>query len=110
MSEGAAQIPDQTPPFKAAALAVLRDHADELRSMGVTGIWLFGSVARGDDDEQSDLDIAVSTDADGLDAVVVRGRTREYLEPIMGRAVDVAGHPLRRRLRPFAQSHLVSVL
>ena len=46
----------------AAVIAVLREHEGELRRQGVTHAALFGSVARGDDGPDSDLDIMVQID------------------------------------------------
>ncbi|MFA4939056.1 nucleotidyltransferase family protein [Brevundimonas sp.] len=46
----------------AAVIAVLREHERELRRQGVTHAALFGSVARGDDGPDSDLDIMVQID------------------------------------------------
>ena len=41
------------------ALAVLRSHEAELRAAGVKHLRLFGSVARGDQTPESDVDIAL---------------------------------------------------
>ena len=46
----------------AAVIAVLREHEGELRRQGVTHAALFGSVSRGDDGPDSDLDIMVQID------------------------------------------------
>ena len=109
MSGSAAQVPDQTPPFKDAAIALLRAHADELRARGVTGVWMFGSVARGDDDEESDLDIAVSTDAEGIDASVVRLKAKRLTAELTGRAVDVARYPMQPQVARASRGEVVRV-
>ena len=44
------------------AVAILRQHADTLRSRGVRHAALFGSVARGDNRPDSDIDILVEID------------------------------------------------
>jgi predicted nucleotidyltransferase len=46
----------------AAVIAVLRENECELRRQGVTHAALFGSVARGDDGPDSDVDIMVQID------------------------------------------------
>lgn len=40
-------------------LSILRSHCDELRSYGVARIGVFGSVARGEEKPESDIDILV---------------------------------------------------
>lgn len=44
---------------KDAVIAKLREHRDELSAMGVEHIAIFGSVARGDQNPESDLDLLV---------------------------------------------------
>lgn len=44
---------------KDAVIAKLREHREELAALGVEHIALFGSVARGDNTEESDLDVLV---------------------------------------------------
>ena len=48
-------------PAKDAVVSMLRDLSGELALLGVTRIALFGSVARGEDGPESDIDIAVAT-------------------------------------------------
>lgn len=43
-------------------LAFLRDHADELRAMGVLKIGLFGSYVRGEQRPESDIDLLFTMD------------------------------------------------
>ncbi len=40
-------------------VAIVQEHADEIRARGVTRLGLFGSTARGDSGEASDIDIVV---------------------------------------------------
>ena len=42
---------------KTSIAAVLGEHREELSGLGVEGVYLFGSVARGDDGPQSDVDV-----------------------------------------------------
>lgn len=53
---------------------------------------MFGSVARCDDDEESDLDVAIATVEP--DDVVIRARVRELMEEHVCRKVDVAPLPM----------------
>lgn len=82
------------------ALARLRLHEPELRRAGVAGLSLFGSVARGEATDGSDVDVvvAVSADADaqGLSYFGLIERLRTRLADILGRPVDIVGEPVRR--------------
>ena len=42
----------------------IREHAAELRALGVTRLWLFGSVARGDARPESDADVLIDISPD----------------------------------------------
>lgn len=84
-------------------LAVLRAHEPELRSLGVEGLSVFGSVARGDDDACSDVDIAVRMCPLSGSGFAYFGRLddlRERLTTILARKVDLVTEPARNpRLR-----------
>lgn len=69
-------------------IAVLRQHMPEIRSFGVSRLALFGSVARGEDRPDSDIDILVEFSVPiGLFEFV---RVQRYLEGLLGRAIDLA--------------------
>jgi predicted nucleotidyltransferase len=78
---------------------LLREQAPYLASeFGVRKIGLFGSFAKGQPDEQSDIDLVVEFDRPiGLRFVELA----EYLENLLGRKVDVLTptgiHGIRRR-------------
>jgi uncharacterized protein len=85
-------------------IATLRAHEAELRAAGIESLSLFGSVARGDQTEDSDVDVAIRLSpgvADGgfayfsrLDALTRR------IRDILGCPVDVITEPIRaERLR-----------
>jgi uncharacterized protein len=85
-------------------IAALRAHEAELRAAGVERLSLFGSVARGDQTEGSDVDVAIRLSleaAEGgfayfgrLDALTRR------IGDILGCPVDVVAEPIRKeRLR-----------
>jgi predicted nucleotidyltransferase/DNA-binding XRE family transcriptional regulator len=58
-----------------------------LRALGATEVRLFGSVARGDDGPESDIDLLVDVAPDvGLFAL---GRMRSEAERILGNSVDI---------------------
>jgi predicted nucleotidyltransferase len=71
----------------ARVVQLLRDSRDYLRAeYGVSRIGLFGSVARGEADESSDVDIIVEFERPvGLQFVELA----DYLEDLLGRDVDL---------------------
>lgn len=84
---------------RAAAIDVLQRHADDIRSMGVSGLYLFGSTARGDARPSSDLDVFIDH-ADPKFSLIELIRLKDYLTGILHAEADVttrAGlHPLLR--------------
>ena len=79
-----------------AALAVLRAAAPELRSRyGVVGAQLFGSVARGDGDDQSDVDVAVRFEGDARADVMTLCGVSGLLSSLFVSDVDVVALPAR---------------
>jgi len=76
----------------------LAAHAEELRSLGVRSLDLFGSVARGDARPESDVDLLVEFDE--VPGFVGYVRLRNRLEEMLGRHVDlVMASGLHPRLR-----------
>ena len=76
-------------------LELLRQHMDEMKTYGVKRLAIFGSVARGEDRPESDVDILVEFDRQiGLFTFVSLQR---YLEGLIGRTVDLA---MPESLRP----------
>ena len=87
------------------ALAVLQKHAETLKARGVSHAALFGSVARGETDASSDLDILIelAPDAD-LDAFAYAGLKR-YIAGLFSGSVDVVN---RDALKPHLRHPAVS--
>ena len=95
-------------PAKAAATALLKSMASELAAAGVLELWLFGSVARGDDGPDSDVDIAIRV---GKPLLESKFAAQAILRSRFERPVDVALLPLADRLRFMgAEEDLVRVL
>ena len=85
-------------------ITTLRRHEPELRASGVASLSVFGSVARGDDGEGSDVDVVVRlTEEASRGGFAYFGRLealRHRLTAIAGRPVDVIAEPVRKeRLR-----------
>jgi len=83
---------------RADALEKLRTHDAGIRAFGVSGLTLFGSVARDDARPDSDVDILVEFERPVGYFTLVRFGT--YLEQILGCRVDlVTPGALTERLR-----------
>ncbi len=84
----------------AVIIATLKQHETEFRSLGVESLSIFGSTARGEATEQSDVDIAVKLDYSrmptGFSCVGRLEELRERLEETLGRHVDVVTEPTRK--------------
>jgi uncharacterized protein len=61
----------------------------ELRRRGVRHLAVFGSVARGEDRADSDLDLAVEIEANRAFSLIRMEDTRLLLQDALGRAVDL---------------------
>lgn len=77
----------------------LRAYEAELRAEGVSHVFLFGSVARGEADEKSDVDLFYDYDSDRFGFLQFM-RIRDLAPEILGRSVDIMPrdglHPLIR--------------
>jgi uncharacterized protein len=78
-------------------VALLKAHEDELRARGVQGLFLFGSVGRGEERAESDVDLFFDHRSGlGLEVVAIQERLRE----IVAGEVDVTTrNSLHPRLR-----------
>jgi len=85
-------------------ISKLRAHEAELRAAGVTSLALFGSVARGEQGENSDIDVVVRlTDEARSGGFAYFGRIDSLsrrLAEILQRPVDIVAEPIQKdRLR-----------
>jgi predicted nucleotidyltransferase len=102
---------DRHPPALGPVLAKLRAHAATLHARGVNGLWVFGSVARGDAHGGSDIDLFVDVDpAAGL-SLLGLASLRAELSDLLGAPVDlVERDALRPAIRVAAEREAVRVL
>ena len=79
--------------------AALAEHQDSLRALGVRSLAVFGSTARGEADDSSDVDLLVELDRrmDLLDYIGIQ----HYLEDLLGRKVDLV---MAEALRPAVRA------
>lgn len=113
-AEGATFPPDQTeqPAYprvmrRTEAVSRLKNHRDDLLRLGITHVALFGSVARDQADELSDVDIIVDTEDGRAPGLFALSRINDQLERILGRPVDVISrrglehtNQLKKRVAP----------
>jgi predicted nucleotidyltransferase len=67
-----------------ATIAKIREHADELRKRGVTGMYLFGSLARGEATDESDVDIFFDYDRAVKFSLLDLVGVKIFLERLLG--------------------------
>ena len=75
---------------KSAVIAKLREHEQELKAAGIVGLSLFGSVARGDQTPQSDVDLMADFDKTRRYSLLTMGRLESRLAELLGTKVDLS--------------------
>jgi predicted nucleotidyltransferase len=71
------------------ALAILRAHEAELRASGVLHLRLFGSVARDEATDTSDIDVLAYFDPNQRLSLWTLGGLQQQLVELLGRDVDL---------------------
>src|ERR1700726_1638227 len=85
------------------AIATLRRHEQALRERGVAHAAIFGSVARGDDRPDSDIDILVEFEPGAEGTIYEYVRLKEFVASLFDGPVDVIDRDaLKPHLRPPA--------
>jgi predicted nucleotidyltransferase len=70
-------------------IRTIRDHEVDLRALGVTKLWLFGSLARGDARRDSDVDVLISVPPARKFSLFDLAEVRVELCELLGRDTDV---------------------
>ncbi len=93
---------------KEQILALLAKHRADLDRYGVRSLALFGSVVRGEEKPESDIDLLVEFEGPAtFDGYM---ELKFYLEDLLGQSVDlVTSKALRPQLRPWIEQDLVYV-
>lgn len=95
---------------KDIALAKLRPLEQRLRAQGVSALYLFGSVARDEADERSDIDVLFETVPDSGFTLFRQAGLQADLSDALGAKVDfVSRGGLRPRVRQRIEPELVRV-
>ena len=90
------------------AIETLRRSEHALRQRGVRHAALFGSVARGDDNADSDIDIMIEFDPDARVTVFDYVDLKEYIAGLFDEPVDVVNRDsLKSHIRPVATADAV---
>lgn len=91
---------------KQDAIAILQQHADVLRALGVRHAALFGSAARDEARPDSDIDILIELEPNApLDAFAYAGLKR-YIAGLFAGPVDVVN---RDALKPYLRGPAIAV-
>lgn len=83
-------------------LQTLRTYKEEMGACcGITALGLFGSVARGQGTQESNVDIVIQIETPNL---LTLSRVRQELEERIGRHVDVVRY--REHMNPFLKKRI----
>jgi predicted nucleotidyltransferase len=106
LAEEGRQAPDL-----ATVTRLLRAHADSLKRRGMTGLWIFGSVARGDGRAGSDVDLVAEFDPSVHLSLVRLASLRAELSDLLGATADLVERgALRQAVREAVEREAVRVL
>jgi hypothetical protein len=88
----------------------IRAHEADLRALGVTRLWLFGSVARGDARSDSDVDVLIDIAPGRKFSLLDLAAVRLALCALLGREAGVViREDLRPRFRDTIADDLIAV-
>jgi predicted nucleotidyltransferase len=95
-------------PFLHDVIRTLREQEPSLRAQGVVRAAVFGSVARGEATNESDIDILVDLDANRRVSVFGLIAIKHHLDDVFGRPVDVVSRRgLKASVQPWVERELV---
>jgi len=87
-----------------SVLDTLRAHEAELRRLGVAHAAVFGSLARGEANPDSDVDVLVDLDENRPLGIFEYARMKLYLNEVLEGAADVVN---RRTLKPLLRASIL---
>jgi len=89
-------------PNPADVLTLIAEHRTELQGHAVSGVWVFGSAARGELRLDSDIDLLVEFDRPV--SLFEFARLRGHLQDLLGRPVDLV---TREALKPQLRDRIL---
>jgi predicted nucleotidyltransferase len=89
---------------KHTAIAIIQEHVDELRKLGATSIYLYGSTVRGEETPESDVDLFIDYDKNSQFSLVDLVRLEHYLEGLLKAKTDVL---TRNSLHPMLKDKII---
>ena len=102
---------DQPAPDLARVLTTLRSYGSWLSRRGIVGLWVFGSVARGEARPGSDIDLFADFDPNSNLSLIGLASLRAGLSDRLGAPVDlVARDSLHASVRAAAEHEAVRVV
>ena len=84
------EAPDAALVERERVISAIREHEADLRALGVSRLWLFGSLARGDPGRRSDVDVLISVPPAQDFSLLDLAAVRVELCDLLGRDTDVA--------------------
>ena len=91
-------------------ISAIREHESDLRALGVTRLWLFGSLARGDAQPDSDVDVLIDIASGRKFSLLDLAEVRLALCDLLGREAGVViREDLRPRFRDTIADDLIAV-
>ncbi len=100
--------PKDRPMRRPDAIAALQRHAEAVKALGVTALYVFGSTARDEAAARSDLDVFIDYDRDRRFSLVELVGIKQLLERRLGVPVDLTTRDsldpqLRERIEASAE-------
>ncbi|MEO8099990.1 MAG: nucleotidyltransferase domain-containing protein [Acidobacteriota bacterium] len=92
------------PPSLSQVLRTLQQHDVDLRRHGISHAYVFGSVARGESHDGSDVDVLVDLDPQQPMGLFEYARARLYIAELLGGSADVVH---RKSLKPLLKSAIL---
>lgn len=79
---------------KHEAITILRSHKADLERLGIVHVALFGSSARGEQNDRSDIDLAVRLNEGRYMGLMALAEIEQKVGAILGAAVDLVTEPV----------------
>jgi predicted nucleotidyltransferase len=104
MAARAKTIPAAGAAERERVVTALRHQAPTLRGLGITSLSLFGSIARGDTDPNSDIDLLVELDPQSHFSLFELVDLQDDLRALLGRPAHIA---FASKLRPWLRAEIL---